>query len=104
MNSSYNEFLRVMFTPVPQEPIVRENKWIQVSEPKWKEGTGFWKGQMVPVYEDGKFYQINGGIFKFIEHLDGSGYLARSTVLDDDKNRATSRDKIYDNICIWRCR
>lgn len=75
MASSYNEFLRVMFTPVPQEPIVKENKWIQVSEPKWKEGTGFWKGHKVPVYEDGKYYRINGGIFKFIEHPDGSGYL-----------------------------
>lgn len=56
-------------------PIIKECDKIVLSEPGWTEGKGFWEGETLPVYEDGKYYFVDGGIRKYIRHASGSGYL-----------------------------
>lgn len=70
--SMSNQSLNITHKSVYPKPIITECDKITLSEPLWTEN---WQGQKIPVYEDGKYYFVDGGIRKYIQHYSGSGYL-----------------------------
>lgn len=75
INQEIPTFRETINRRVYPKAIITKSDRIKISEPIEIEGEGCWAGEKITIYEDGKYYYIDGGIRKYIEHADGSGYL-----------------------------
>lgn len=75
MNQTIHTFKETKYKQIYPKAIITKSDKIKISEPIVIDGEGCWEGEKITLYEDGKYYYIDGGIRKWIQFEGSSGYL-----------------------------